>query len=584
MNHLSTTKCFLLCWSLCLLQLQTTADLPSVNFGPDVSFSEGEGTVSVNLTVDKLFTVENPLSVTVITVPGSATAADYNFTSPLTVQFQNSLTVQVEFTIVSDTLKEPRESFLLGLLGDRTVFKSTKGTITITIIDDDSSGTFDCRRRGQNLCQNNASCDSQGVCQCPAKYEGYKCDIDKSTVNSGNCNPACVSGQCAADGATSRCYCDAEHLDEGVCDTVRYKAKCDSAAMSINIVPIGSFQGLIYVNGHDSTCLFQDVGTLTGLPADYTSGLARVIPHTDTNCGNAVSKSGNGKIHRSRIIYVQYHPDYTSAVDEVVEGLCTYDTSQTVTFENVFNSVLPATTGGNGQQGAIRVTAGGDLNPLKLKILKDGQEVTTSTPIRIGTMLTLELNVYPATDFEDFVIESLTIDNNKQGANQKSLPVITNRCHVGGDITGIIPEPVRDQNSFRTVFTFMTIKFSKSDDLRIIFEAKMCLKGDTTGCTAVCNQRRRRAIESRDTKTIEVVMKIWDYTDNTEDNKNTDQQPDGSQNEAAQSSNLFGMSDGILAGVIVLSVVIVIVIVAVVVFTYRVLRKKREMKEPENYY
>ncbi|XP_041361980.1 uncharacterized protein LOC121377953 [Gigantopelta aegis] len=481
-------------------------------------------------------------------------------------------------------IKEPTESFTLAIVQNPNDFTTTKPSITVTIIDDDSSGTFDCRRLGQQICQNNANCDSQGVCQCPATYGGYKCDVELATADPAQCNPTCVSGQCAADGATSRCYCNADYLDEGVCDSVRYKVKCDSSTMSINIVPIGSFQGLIYVNGHDSTCLFQNVGALTGLPADYTSGLARVIPHTDTNCGNAVSKSGGGNIHNSRIIYVQYHPDYTSAVDEVVEGLCSYDTSQTVTFENVFNSVLPATTGGSNQQGSIRVTAEGELNPLRLKLWKEGSEVTANTPIRIGTELKLELNVYSASAFEDFVIQSLTIDNNKQGADLKSIPVITNRCHVGGDITGIIPEPVRDQNSFRTVFTFTTIKFSKSDDLRIIFEAKMCLKGDTTGCTATCGRRRRRATVSRDIKTIQVVMRIWDYTDNTEDDKNAGQQPDGSQNEVAQSSNVFGLSDGILAGVIVLSVVIVIVIVAVVVFTYSILRRKRKMEKPENFH
>ena len=49
-------------------------------------------------------------------------------------------------------------------------------------------------------------------------------------------------------------------------------------------------------------------------------------------------------------------------------------------------------------------------------------------------------------------------------------------------MAGIIPPGERKPGNLKTVFTFMTIKYSNSDDVRIVFKAKLCKKGDTAGC------------------------------------------------------------------------------------------------------
>ncbi|XP_041361719.1 uncharacterized protein LOC121377705 isoform X2 [Gigantopelta aegis] len=407
------------------------------------------------------------------------------------------------------------------------------------------TGYFDCRRPGQNLCiANNGVCNTKGACDCPTGWSGFMCHVDNANISSPCIQPCSDNGVCVTEDGALVCKCNAERVD---------------------ILP---------------NCV--------------------VLRYTD--CGNAISRVEGNKTRFSRVIYIQYDQAFLSSIDEVVEVVCVIPGPTVGTVTSVKLGSLPEGSAVVNGPGTYAVTAGGDLNPLRLSVKKGGSQVTDNTPIKIGTVLHLELNVFPESDFEDFLVKSLTVENNKAGEELKTVPIISNGCHLGGDV---IPEGVRQVGSLKTDFTFTAIKFTNSQDIKIKFDVKMCVKGDTSGCTATCGKRRKRDVGSSDTKTIEVVMNIWSNTGNVkqDDTINTDngrKEPSGIDADSNNNNggvrpeddtkakdddlgfSFLGLSGGVLAGVVAISVLIVIVVIIVVVFTWRVLYRRKDVKKSEN--
>ncbi|XP_041361718.1 uncharacterized protein LOC121377705 isoform X1 [Gigantopelta aegis] len=453
------------------------------------------------------------------------------------------------------------------------------------------TGYFDCRRPGQNLCiANNGVCNTKGACDCPTGWSGFMCHVDNANISSPCIQPCSDNGVCVTEDGALVCKCNAERVDIlPNCVVLRYVVNCDSSSMFLKIYPLGVFGGFIFVKGHQSSCQIPSNNIL-------------FIFHTDTDCGNAISRVEGNKTRFSRVIYIQYDQAFLSSIDEVVEVVCVIPGPTVGTVTSVKLGSLPEGSAVVNGPGTYAVTAGGDLNPLRLSVKKGGSQVTDNTPIKIGTVLHLELNVFPESDFEDFLVKSLTVENNKAGEELKTVPIISNGCHLGGDV---IPEGVRQVGSLKTDFTFTAIKFTNSQDIKIKFDVKMCVKGDTSGCTATCGKRRKRDVGSSDTKTIEVVMNIWSNTGNVkqDDTINTDngrKEPSGIDADSNNNNggvrpeddtkakdddlgfSFLGLSGGVLAGVVAISVLIVIVVIIVVVFTWRVLYRRKDVKKSEN--
>ena len=140
-------KCAVLCIAVCFPALGAFAAPNTVQFSPTTyTVNENAGTVTVNVTAQRLGSSSDQISVTYTTRDGTARAADGDYVPKTgTIAFGPGETFkQIMITILQDTVLENAENFFVDLSDPQGATINDSGkTATITIADDDNgSSTF----------------------------------------------------------------------------------------------------------------------------------------------------------------------------------------------------------------------------------------------------------------------------------------------------------------------------------------------------------------------------------------------------------------------------------------------------------
>ncbi|XP_041362570.1 EGF-like domain-containing protein 2 isoform X2 [Gigantopelta aegis] len=364
---------------------------------------------------------------------------------------------------------------------------ATDGTATIMQSCPATSGSYNCKRTGQD-CANGGTCQDDGTCDCDSSFIGPDCRVAAAVTQ--NANPPCTSsdtcgppnnGVCGKSSNNDvMCVCnagwDAQSQTDPKCTSGRYKVVCSHDRMIININPYGTFTGQIYVWNKPDCTITDNYDTLSPSQTQFVGGKVREILHNDVTCGSVTPVSENGVTKYTRDVLVLYNQDYVSSLDEVLTVECTVDENNNVFSYGIDTNALDKSHLTNSK-------AANELQPVSIEVMVDGIPLTAGNSVNVGQTLSFTLSV--GSGLSTLLLYGVRIDNAMDSDNQ-FLDLLENGCKSvtrGSDIWVSLPQDVDGPNKVK--FEVKVFVFTKSSTLKVTFTTRVCASVSDALCTRI---------------------------------------------------------------------------------------------------
>ncbi|XP_071101538.1 mucin-3A-like [Haliotis cracherodii] len=468
------------------------------------SFPASYESTSLEVTLQRTLAVD-ALTVHVTTTDETTTAADFTHLSNYDVTFPiGSLTATFNIDITDDADPEGDEVFTLDIAGPNV---AAFATVNATIVDNDKSRSFDCRRKG-------SACNSSGdvcrptlpICECvgqPAR-EGDECNIvtewkTDSACRQNSCNS---NGECQENGGLTSCACFPGYYGDN-CEHTYLKAECTKNNMVFYAKPHGDFQGAIYVmdKPDESDCVAAKVPDPPQPGDDIEDDLEGFfvnVTHSSAACGVISPQEGSADIRYTREFMIQYNTAINTGLDQVVTVICRFNK------DNLLVSVEAVTI--NSNLGPFtKANATNTFSPVSLAADIDGSPVVSTSPIRLSKKVCVTLDV--PQEFGGLEILDITF-NNSLPATPMSWPVYTQGCQASDSIAVLVKLPFYPQTNKRIIrFCFWAFKFVNSFRLTVEVNLRVCV--DAGDCDVrKCTSRRKRQSSNEET-TVQSTFNIY---------------------------------------------------------------------------
>ncbi|XP_067686646.1 uncharacterized protein [Haliotis asinina] len=528
------------------------------------SFPASYESTSLEVTLQRSHAVAD-LTVQVTTTDVTTAADDFTHLSESSVTFPiGSLTASLTIDITDDHDTEGDEVFTLSISGAHFT------PINATIVDNEGSRLFDCRRKGSGCSAPEDVCrPTLPLCECVGDppREGDMCNIvtDQKTDRACRQNTCSDHGECQGDPVSPSCACFPAYYGIN-CQHSIFKAECTKDYMVVYANPHGDFEGAIYITDkrEESDCMatsIPDPPDAGDSIDDDLRGFFVNITHASTACGAITPQEEGADIIYTRLFTIQYNQAINTGLDQIVIVTCTFNKDNLLVRDAVIT---------NPNVGPFsNETATNTFSPVSLAADVDGSPLSSSSSIRLSKKVCVTLDV--PQEFGGLEILRIAFSNSLPDS-PVSWPVYTRGCQDVDAVAVLVNVPYYPQDNKRTIrFCFSAFKFVNSSRLTLEINLRVCVNAGDCDVRQCIPTRRKRQVSNEET-TVEQTFNV--YIPETSDPNSQTDGPGTSVSRVSDSSSCR-LPFEFLPTVLCLGGIVAVLMALCVFLTFRLLHRPK---------